>query len=297
MLTPVDIQQKKFKVGIGFEKKDVSSFFEEVAKSYEELYRSNAELKERVITLTDALQHYKATEENLKKNLLLAEKNTEESKTNAAREAKTIELEARSHAAAIVRQANEDLSAITARVDELRSFYAEYRTKYALMLQAQMEYLNANDIDPEAYYDPEAAATAPNSGSSSGGKQNYSMGDSGLGSSAAANNSREQNRSSAANVYGSVLGGDERIDPFDSSSSRSSGSSQKKSGSGTPLRMKGDVEPAESFGGSSSKTSTSKYSVKESDDDLRSAAASRVKEKKSDSSKDKIPTGDGFEFL
>jgi len=288
MLTPVDIQQKKFKVGIGFEKKDVATFFEEVAKSYEELYRSNAELKERVITLTDALQHYKSTEENLKKNLLLAEKNPQESMTNAQREAKTIELEARSHAAAIVRQANEDLAAITAKVDELRSFYAEYRTKYALMLQAQMQYLNDNDFDPEAYYDPEMQAAQNTSASAA-------QGDGGLGSSAAASKTRDQKRSSAANVYGSVLGGEDRIDPFDGSGSgsgsRSSGSSQKKSG--TPLRMKGDVEPAEPFGASKS----SKYSVKGSEEDLRSEAASRVKEKKSDGSKDKIPTGDGFEFL
>ena len=47
MLTPVDIQQKKFKAGLGYSKDDVTRFFEEVSKSYEELYRSNAELKEK----------------------------------------------------------------------------------------------------------------------------------------------------------------------------------------------------------------------------------------------------------
>ena len=65
MLTPVDIQQKRFKTGIGFDKKDVSAFFDEVSRSYGELYKSNAELKEKVITLTDQVQHYKIKEEDL----------------------------------------------------------------------------------------------------------------------------------------------------------------------------------------------------------------------------------------
>ena len=69
MLTPVDIQQKRFKSGLGFDKKDVSSFFEEVSRSYGELYKSNAELKEKVITLTDTVQHYKVKEEDLNKTL------------------------------------------------------------------------------------------------------------------------------------------------------------------------------------------------------------------------------------
>ena len=49
MLTPVDIQQKKFHVGLGYDKKDVNTFFDSVSESYESLYRSNAELKENHI--------------------------------------------------------------------------------------------------------------------------------------------------------------------------------------------------------------------------------------------------------
>ena len=80
MLTPLDIQQKRFKGGLGYDKKDVNAFFDEVSASYSELYRSNAELKEKVITLKDTVQHYKTTEDALEKNLLLSEKNVEEQK-------------------------------------------------------------------------------------------------------------------------------------------------------------------------------------------------------------------------
>ena len=47
MLTPVDLQQKKFQHGMGYTKKDVDSFFDIVVMSYTELYKSNAELTKK----------------------------------------------------------------------------------------------------------------------------------------------------------------------------------------------------------------------------------------------------------
>ena len=108
MLTPVDIQQKRFKTGIGFDKKDVSAFFDEVSRSYGELYKSNAELKEKVITLTDQVQHYKIKEEDLNKTLLRAEKNSQESVTNAEKKANAIEMEAKVRGNEIVKEAKQE---------------------------------------------------------------------------------------------------------------------------------------------------------------------------------------------
>ena len=47
MLTPVDIQNKVFKGGIGFDKKDVETFMHELSSDYEQLYRSNVELNDK----------------------------------------------------------------------------------------------------------------------------------------------------------------------------------------------------------------------------------------------------------
>ncbi|MBR1674765.1 MAG: DivIVA domain-containing protein [Eubacterium sp.] len=153
MLTPVDIQQKKFKAGLGYNKDDVSRFFEEVSKSYEELYRSNAELKEKVITLNDALQHYKTTEEQLQKNLMLAEKNSQQSKSNAVKEAKTIELEAKNRANEIVNQAYVDLEEMENKMKMLETRYAEYRSAFAALVRKQYDILDLGDIDPDAKID------------------------------------------------------------------------------------------------------------------------------------------------
>ena len=95
MLTPVDLQQKKFKQGMGYARKDVDSFFDIVVHSYTDLYKSNAELTNQVKTLTDTLVHYRTTESKLQKSLMLAEKNAEESAKNASDKARLIENDAK----------------------------------------------------------------------------------------------------------------------------------------------------------------------------------------------------------
>ena len=112
MLTPVDLQQKKFQHGMGYTKKDVDSFFDIVVMSYTELYKSNAELTNQVKTLTDSLVHYRTTESKLQKSLMLAEKNAEEATKNANDKAKIIENDAKIKANNIVHQAREELDRI-----------------------------------------------------------------------------------------------------------------------------------------------------------------------------------------
>ncbi|SEF43441.1 cell division initiation protein [Eubacterium ruminantium] len=252
MLTPVDIQQKKFKTGFGFNKDDVTRFFEEVSKSYEELYRSNAELKEKVITLNDGLQHYKTTEEQLQKNLMLAEKNSQQSKSNAVKEAKNIELEAKNRANEIVNQAYIDLGEMENKMKELETRYAEYKSEFALLVKRMFNILDLEDIDPDAKIDPkfmsiqkaEPKKSQAQSSSFSGGGLGTSMFESsedsydsfadfdnefgsdrgGLGGGMSDNKSMNSNSS---NVYGSILGGS-GIDPFSGKSREEDSSSDKK---------------------------------------------------------------------
>ena len=141
MLTPVDIQQKKFHSGIGYDKKDVNTFFESVAESYEQLYRSNAELKEKVISLTDGLQNYKSKEEALQKSLMLAEKDSEDTKSKANREAKTIELDAKNKAKIILADAETRLEEIKTEIKQLETQYAMYKSNFASLLKMQFGFL------------------------------------------------------------------------------------------------------------------------------------------------------------
>lgn len=207
MLTPVDLQQKKFKIGIGYDKNDVQSFFEEVSQSYVELYRANADLKDQLITLTDTVQHYKAQEDNLQKSLLLAEKNSEESKTAAEKAAKTIEMEARNRANDIVRDAKEELEVMKTEMAKLQSMYAEYKIKFAALLRKSMEELKKMDFDPNAAVPKNPEPEQPSRGNMMDDFQGLGGGGGGI------NSSRDERRSNSSNVYGSTLGG-EGINPF-----------------------------------------------------------------------------------
>jgi cell division initiation protein len=207
MLTPVDLQQKKFKIGLGYDKNDVQSFFEEVSQSYVELYRANADLKDQLITLTDTVQHYKAQEDNLQKSLLLAEKNSEESKTAAEKAAKTIEMEARNRANDIVRDAKEELEVMKTEMAKLQSMYAEYKIKFAALLRKSMEELKKMDFDPNAAVPKNPEPEQPSRGNMMDDFQGLGGGGGGI------NSSRDERRSNSSNVYGSTLGG-EGINPF-----------------------------------------------------------------------------------
>ncbi len=227
MLTPVDIQQKKFSIGIGYDKKDVNTFFESVAESYEKLYRSNAELKEKVETLTDGLQHYKSKEAALEKSLMLAEKDSEDTKSRANKEAKNIELEAKNKAKIILNDAEERLEQLTLEIAELETRYAAYKSNFATMLKKQAEFLGEFDFDVDAQIDerafaliagnmPQQAAPAGDFGSFTGDPQmrdESTLGGMNANTGGMMSGGGEMNSTSA--VYTSMLSANENfVDPF-----------------------------------------------------------------------------------
>lgn len=230
MLTPVDIQQKKFHMGIGYDKKDVNDFFKEVLESYEQLYRSNAALKEQVNTLNDGLQNYKSKEAALEKSLMLAEKDSEDTKSRAAKEAKTIELEAKNKAKIIIGDAEERLEQIKLEMEQIKTEYAAYKSNFSSLLKMQFNFLKENDFDVDSYIDDRALSLLPGGGApvskqSSGGDSFGSFtGDpqmrdeSTLGGSSAGqryNEYGEDTRTSTSAVYTSGLAeGDNFVDPF-----------------------------------------------------------------------------------
>ncbi len=227
MLTPVDIQQKRFHVGLGYDKKDVNTFFEEVCKSYEELYRSNADLKDRVITLTDGLQNYKSKEAALEKSLMLAEKDAEDTKSSANKEAKTIKSEAKAKAQSILKDAEERLEQLKEEIALLETQYVAYKTNFCNLMKRQFEFMKEEDFDVDAYIDEKAlgvlvaagggvvpSSASSNSFSYSGDPQMRDESTLGGMNNSNGYSSREELNSTSA-VYTSNLGANDNfVDPF-----------------------------------------------------------------------------------
>ena len=48
MLTPLELEKKEFKGGIGYTKRSVNEFYDRLRADYEKLYKENIELKDKI---------------------------------------------------------------------------------------------------------------------------------------------------------------------------------------------------------------------------------------------------------
>ena len=130
MITPIDIQARNFKTGMGYSKADVDAFFQTLTTDFEALYRENLELKDKINILNDGINHYKSIEKSLQKALVLAEQTAEDTISSAKANATVIEQEAVLKAQSIVADAKIELDHIHAKTIELIQQYEKYRAQY-----------------------------------------------------------------------------------------------------------------------------------------------------------------------
>jgi cell division initiation protein len=122
-LTPVEIRHIRLGRGLfGYRRAPADRLLEEVASSFEEVWRDRADLADKVEQLESDLERFRELEALLRTTLVSAERTAAELKTQAMREAELIVDEARAEARSIVRQAaadNERLEADSARIRAL----------------------------------------------------------------------------------------------------------------------------------------------------------------------------------
>ena len=172
MLTPIEIQGRTFKSGMGYTKRQVDLFLEEVHENYEILYKENMELKDKVSVLSEGIQYYKTIEKTLQKALILAEKTAEETQKTAMNKAASIEKEAHAKAAMILADARHDLQRLHNQTVNLAQQYEKYKAQFKQLAATQIELLNSagyqvafNDL-PEVNrvkdeFDREISAASP----------------------------------------------------------------------------------------------------------------------------------------
>lgn len=149
MLTPIDVQAKTFKSGMGYSKADVDTFLTNLYADYETLYRDNMELKNKMALLNESLNRYKGIEKSLQKALVLAETTSEETIASAKTNAAVIEQEARVKAEAIIADAKQELENLRSTTVELIQRYEAYKAQYKALATAQVELLNSEAFNIE----------------------------------------------------------------------------------------------------------------------------------------------------
>jgi cell division initiation protein len=120
-LTPVEIRHLKLgKRMLGYGKDETDRLLEEIADSFEDVWRDRADLADKIEKLEADLSRYKDTEVLLRTTLVSAEKAAAEQKADAQREADLIVKEAHAEAREITRKSLAELERLQSEARRIR---------------------------------------------------------------------------------------------------------------------------------------------------------------------------------
>ena len=147
-LTPVEIRHLKPRRALfGYEREAVDCLLEEIAASFEHVWRERADLRDEVEELEGELARHREIESALRSTLLSAERMADDVRAQAHREAEVIIAEARARARDVTGGAEMERERIAADVRRLRSLQADLRAEYRAFLHAALDRLDA-DSEP-----------------------------------------------------------------------------------------------------------------------------------------------------
>lgn len=139
-LTPMDINNKEFKRGLrGYNPEEVDEFLDEVVENYEELYKDNSKLREKVTTLTEQIEHYSKIESTIQNTLVLAQNAADQVKSSAEKEAELVVKNANETAQRIVDKAHADVIQINDEYDRVKQEFIKFRAKFRNFINTQLE--------------------------------------------------------------------------------------------------------------------------------------------------------------
>ena len=121
-LTPVEIRHVKLgRALLGYNRAQTDELLDEIAASYEDVWRERADLADRVVELEDDLVRYKELEALLRTTLVSAERASAEMKEQARREADLIVSEAHAEGRSVVRAAVAERERLVAASHRVRA--------------------------------------------------------------------------------------------------------------------------------------------------------------------------------
>jgi cell division initiation protein len=142
--TPVEIRHVKLRSGLfGYRREPVDRLLEEIAVSFEAVWRERADHADRVDLLEGELKRYRELEGLLRTTLVSAERAAHELRDQANREAETIVSEARAESRTITRNARSERDHLTREARRVR-----------LLLNSALDALEEADSDELELQEP-----------------------------------------------------------------------------------------------------------------------------------------------
>lgn len=160
-LTPREIQEKQFHDAFrGYSHEEVDMFLDEVALSFERVYRENQEFHHRFKEMEEQLHQASATDEMLKKTLLTAQKTAEEAideakqkaqgmVAGAERKAQELVANAERRSQEIVGGAVQKQRELEVGLEGLKKFESEYRARLQAFIESQLRVLDEGPVAPK----------------------------------------------------------------------------------------------------------------------------------------------------
>lgn len=148
MITPLDIQNKKFNSGaMGYKKNEVEEFLELVLRDYESMYKNNIDLNNKINMLNNALEHYKNIEETMQNALIVAQSASDDVRKNSEEKARITIENAERQAKEIVENAMRTASEASKEAENIKRSTELFKARMIGMMTSQIESLKSSDAD------------------------------------------------------------------------------------------------------------------------------------------------------
>lgn len=152
-LTSMDINNKEFKKVLrGYDQDEVDEFLDKIGDNYEEVYKENSSLKEKVSILNEKIDHYLKIEDTIQNTLLLAQNAAEQAKQSAKKEAELVVRNANDTAQRIIDKANSEVLKISDDYETIKQEFIKFRAKYRNFMNTQLDMFNDLEMDFEKNY-------------------------------------------------------------------------------------------------------------------------------------------------
>jgi len=141
-ITPLDIQQQKFKVRFrGFDVHEVDAFLEQVADTVAALQRENESLREDIRRFQLESQGYRKREETFKHAMLNSQKVMEEMKKSAEKSSELIIAEAEVKAERILSKAHDRLTQLHEDIAALKRQRTQLEVQISSIIESHTKLL------------------------------------------------------------------------------------------------------------------------------------------------------------
>jgi len=146
-LTPLDIRKQEFKrVMRGYDPVEVDTFMDMMANEFEEILKSQKDMRDRLVELDVQLRDYRQIEKTLQQTLLQAQETTGKTYEAARKDAELITREAEQKAAKIVEQAHDEQARIRNEIMQLTIRKETLIQQLRVVLSAELDLLKTLEL-------------------------------------------------------------------------------------------------------------------------------------------------------